>query len=257
VSGSSPFVLTTSLATPVSSSSSSNGPSHYYVDKQGLVASLDNKISGQWSSRQHTGSAGVSPTVDSYKGYGFNAHWCCGMITEIFKIILDFLIETWYLQYPKNLYAENTWYSVIRSCRESIWGPSWSETNVSTTKLCGVFWRSSHDLQLWTWVIYINNVLSIKTILFDILDFWCQLEVIQFVKTLSKRRMFVSFMKISACWLLHRLIKFNKNCWEKRPAKPRPNLRTFFCRRDLKNIQPHLKKWWDLSQIVIYMRFKG
>jgi len=53
--------------------------------------------------------------------------------------------------------------------------------------------------------------------------------------------MFVSFMKISACWLLHRLIKFNKICWEKRPAKPRPNLRTSFCRRDLKNTQPHLK----------------
>ena len=65
--------------------------------------------------------------------------------------------------------------------------------------------------------------------------------MIWFVKTLSKRRMFVSFMKISACWLLHRLIKFNKVCWEKRPAKPRPNLRTSFCRRDLKNIQPHLK----------------
>jgi len=53
--------------------------------------------------------------------------------------------------------------------------------------------------------------------------------------------MFVSFMKISACWLLHRLIKFNKICWEKRPAKPRPNLRTSFCRRDLKNTQPYLK----------------
>ena len=77
-------------------------------------------------------------------------------------------------------------------------------------------------------------------ILFDILDFWCQLVVIRFVKTLSKRRMFVSSMKISACWLLHRLIKFNKFCWEKRPAKPRPNLRTSLCRRDLKNTKPHL-----------------
>jgi len=53
--------------------------------------------------------------------------------------------------------------------------------------------------------------------------------------------MFVSFMKISACWLLHRLIKFDKICWEKRPAIPRPNLRTSFWRRDLKNTQPHLK----------------
>jgi len=46
---------------------------------------------------------------------------------------------------------------------------------------------------------YINNVLSNKTILFDILDFECQLVVIRFVKILSKRRMFVSSMKISAC----------------------------------------------------------
>ena len=90
------------------------------------------------------------------------------------------------------------------------------------------------------WVTYINNVSSNLTILFDILDFWCQLVVIRLVKTLSKRRMFVSSMKISACWLLHRWIIFNKICWEKRPAKTRPNPRTSFCRRDLKNIQPHL-----------------
>jgi len=48
-------------------------------------------------------------------------------------------------------------------------------------------------------------------------------------------------MEISACWLLHCLIKFDKICWEKRPAKPLPNLQTSFCRRDLKNTQPHLK----------------
>ena len=92
----------------------------------------------------------------------------------------------------------------------------------------------------WTWITYIKKVLSIKTILFDNLDLWCQLEVIRFLKTLSKHCMFVLFMKISACWLLHRLIKFNKICWEKRPAKPRPNLWTSFCRCDLKNTQPHL-----------------
>jgi hypothetical protein len=86
-----------------------------------------------------------------------------------------------------------------------------------------------------------HNVFSNKTILFDNLDFWCQLVVIRFVKTLSKRRMFVSSMKISAWWLLHRWIKFNKICWEKRPAKTRPNLRTSFWRRDLKNTQPHVK----------------
>ena len=132
---------------------------------------------------------------------------------------------------------------VRRRTHESVigspWGsiPSGSKTNVITTGLYCIFWRRSHILHEWSWVIYINNVLSIKTILFDILDFWCQLVVIRFVKTLSKRRMFVSFMKSSACWLLHRLIKI---CWEKRPAKPRPNQRTSFCRRDLKNTQPHL-----------------
>ena len=97
-----------------------------------------------------------------------------------------------------------------------MWGPVRSGFNVRTTLLC--CWWGSHVRYWWTWVIYNNNVLSIKTILFDILDFWCQSEVIRFVKTLSKRHMFVSFMKISACWLLHRLIKFNKICWEKTTA---------------------------------------
>ena len=106
-----------------------------------------------------------------------------------------------------------------------------------------MFWRSCRVLQTLN-LDYLHQeriiMPEIKTILFDILDFWCQLEVIRFVKTLLKRRMFVSFMKISACWLLHRLIKFNKICWEKRPVQPRPNLRTSFYRRDLKNTQPHL-----------------
>jgi len=120
---------------------------------------------------------------------------------------------------------------------------------ITTWQHC-MSWHSFYVLEEWTWVTYISNVLSIKTILFDILDFWCQLVVIRFVKTLSKRRVFVLFMKISACWLLHRLIKFNKICWEKRPAKPRPNLRTSFCRRDLKNTKPHLNAgrrtdFWD------------
>jgi len=143
---------------------------------------------------------------------------------------------------PKKVFEVTyTWQSVIGFSWELIRGPSGSETNVNTSGLFCMFWRSSHVLQLWTWVNYINDVLSIKTILFDILDFWYQLEVIRFVKTLSKRRMFVLSMKISVCWSLHRLIKFNKICWEKRPAKPRPNLRTLFCRRDLKNTEPHLK----------------
>ena len=37
VAGTSPCTLTTSLAIPVPSSSSSNGPSNYYVDNQGLM----------------------------------------------------------------------------------------------------------------------------------------------------------------------------------------------------------------------------
>ena len=114
--------------------------------------------------------------------------------------------------------------------------------------LANMVWHSFwFDIEIW--VTYINNLLSNKTILFDILDFWCQLVVIRFVKTLSKRRMFVSSMKFPACWLLHRLIKFNKFCWEKRPAKPRPNLRTSFCRRDLKNIKPHLKEQYPPCQL--------
>jgi len=131
--------------------------------------------------------------------------------------------------------------SVMGSPWNSTWGPSGSEAIVFTLGLYGIVWCRFHIWYEWTWVIYVNNVLSIKTILFDILDFWCQLEEIQFAKTLSKRRMFVSFMKISACWLLQRLITFNKICWDNRPAKPRPTLRTSFCRRDLKNTQPHLK----------------
>jgi len=144
---------------------------------------------------------------------------------------------------PKNTCAmgspqEN---SVIGFPRVSIWRPSDMESIVMTTELCCIFWsRSNFDCHKGTWVINMKNVLPIKTILFDILDFWCQLEEIRFVKTLSKRRMLVSFMKILACWLLHCLIKFNKICWEKRPAKPRPNLWTSFCRCDLKNSQPHL-----------------
>ena len=142
---------------------------------------------------------------------------------------------------PKFQGDKSCW-RVIGSSRLSIWGPSGSETGVITTWWHCMFWHSFFVVEEWTWVIHMSNVLSIKTILFDILDFWCQLVIIRFVKTLLKRRMFDSFMKISACWLLHRLIKFNKICWEQRPAKPRPNLRTSLCRRELKNTQPHLKR---------------
>ena len=67
------------------------------------------------------------------------------------------------------------------------------------------------------------------------------------MKTVSKRRMFVSSMKISAWWLLHRWIKFNKICWEKKPAKTRPNLRTSFWRLHLKNTQPYLNNSASLN----------
>jgi len=113
-----------------------------------------------------------------------------------------------------------------------------SRSNVITTELCC---NSDVDpiltFEKWTRVIYICDVISIKTIFqtFDV-----NLKRFNLWKTFSKCRMFVSFMKISACWLLHRLIKFNKICWEKRPIKPRPNMRTSFWRCDLKNTQPHL-----------------
>jgi len=70
------------------------------------------------------------------------------------------------------------------------------ESFMMTTALSCIFWCRSHlDCHQWTWVTHINNVWSIKTILFDILDFWCQLKEIRFVKTLSKRCMFVSSWK--------------------------------------------------------------
>jgi len=182
---------------------------------------------------QHTGTI-VVPSADQwYKGYGFESLWRCGIIVQVVKNILDFLVKTSYLQnfnanLPKGiLFVPGGNRCVDLRDLRSTWLPP-----------VGIVWHSFSVSQEWTWVTYFINVLSNKTILFDILDFWCQLVVIRFVKTLSKRRMFVSFMKSSACWLLHRLIKI---CWEKRPAKPRPNLRTSFCRRDLKNTQPHLK----------------
>jgi len=124
-------------------------------------------------------------------------------------------------------------------------------------------WYDTVPLSNVMWVSYIHHVFSNKTLLFDNLDFWCQLVVIRFVKTVSKRRMFVSSMKISACWSLHRWIKFNKICWEKRPAKTRPNLRTSFWRRDLKNTQPHLKpktkkpKTKRLFVLHLHLRFSN
>ena len=145
-------------------------------------------------------------------------------------------------------------WKIVGFWRESISVSSWSQVDNITTRYFGMT-QFLCATKPEIWVTYINNVLSNKTILFHILDFWCQLVVIRFVKTLSKRRMFVSSMKISACWLLHRLIKFNKICWEKRPAKTRPNLRTSFCRRDLNNTKPHLKVRF-LSGIIVALRLQ-
>jgi len=125
-------------------------------------------------------------------------------IMNVFERSFDFLVKTWYWDYPKINNQKLAEQNNAEFSRNAIWGPSWPGCNMRTTIL--YFQWGSHAYLLWTWVIYLKNVLSIKTILFDILDFWCQLEVIRFVKTLSKRRMFVSFMKILACWLLHRLI---------------------------------------------------
>ena len=65
---------------------------------------------------------------------------------------------------------------------------------VTTGRNC-LFWHSWYVVDECNCFSYISNVLSIKTILFDILDFWCQLVVIWFVKTLSKSYMFVSSIK--------------------------------------------------------------
>jgi len=191
---------------------------------------------------QHTGSSTGFQAAVRYKGCGFDStkfHLSCHY--TYFWEISSFFGQNMILGLPVKNEENSIWEGehTIRCTQDVSWGPLGSGCNMRTTVL--YCWWSSHVHSSWTWVIYYKNVLSIKTILFDILDFWCQLEVIRFVKTLSKRRMFVPFMKISACWLLHRLIKFNKICWEKRPANPRPNLRTSFCRGDLKNNQPHLK----------------
>ena len=103
---------------------------------------------------------------------------------------------------------------------DSICGCSWSQVDNITTWQYGMTpFLCATQVKLEILISIMFNVLSNKTILFDILDFWCQLVVIRFVKILSKCCMFVSSMKISACWILHRWIIFNKICWEKRPAK--------------------------------------
>ena len=176
----------------------------------------------------------VTQAVYRHKGCVFRTQWRCGIFPP--------LVEAMYFLLSKLHICKNL---IFKSPVQNLWVPGGIRSQDlrdprSTTLPPGnMVWHSFCMQRHFIWVTYINNVLWNKTILFDILDFWCQLVVIRFVKTLSKRRMFVSSMKISACWLLHRF------CWEKRPAKTRPNLRTSFCRRDLKNTQPHLK--WKRS----------
>jgi len=193
------------------------------------------KFQSHISTTEHTGTIVVPPADHWYKGCRFNSPWRCEIIIQAVKHDLDFLVKTSYFQNCKlNLPLG------ILSIHGGNRSVNLRHLRFTCLPLVDMVWHSFYVSQEGTWLTYISNVLSNKTILFDILDFWCQLVLIQFVKTLSKRCMFVSSMKSSACWLLHRLIKFNKICWEKRPAKPRPNLRTWFCRRDLKNTQPHL-----------------
>ena len=136
-----------------------------------------------------------------YKGCGFNSRWRSGIFLHLQRIHCIFCCQTSYLQ---NFNVKISYWKFVGSWWESISGCSCSQVdNITTTH---ALWYDTvsvcNDIEIW--VTYINNVLSNKTILFDILDFWCQLVVIRFVKTLSKRRMFISSMKISACWLLHR-----------------------------------------------------
>ena len=173
----------------------------------------------------------IPPAAYRYTGCGFDSQWRCGIILPLVKNTLDFLLSKLHICKILMLkFAVETLFvsGGIRSL-------DLRDPRSTTLPPVDVAWHSFCVQQTWTWVTYINNVLSNKTIIFDILDFWCQLVMIRFVKTLSKRRMFVSSMKISACWLLHRSIKFNKICWEKRPAHSRPNMRTSFCRGELKN----------------------
>jgi len=195
------------------------------------------------SNREYTGRTVVPPSAGSYKG-------CVDSTTfDVAVRQRKIICMVMFFWTKHDMYNPKTCVRLMTNVREfpigspwhSIWRPAGLSSNVITTEPC----RNPDvdpilTFRKWTWIIYIYDVLSIKTILFDILDFWYQLEKIRFVKTLSKHRMFVSFMKILACWLLHRLIKLNKICWEKRPAKLRPNLRTLFWRRNLKNTQPYL-----------------
>ena len=78
--------------------------------------------------------------------------------------------------FPKNLCVADNVHeiNVISSPYDSIWRPSLLESIVMTTEQCCIFWHRSHfEFHQWTWDVYINKRLSIKTILFDILVFWC------------------------------------------------------------------------------------
>jgi len=160
--------------------------------------------------KQCTGTIVVPPADQWYKGCGFDSPWRCGTLIHVVKNTLDFLVKTSNLQnfsvkFPGGIL-------LIPGGNRSL---ALRDLTLTWIPLDDIVWQSSCVLREWTCVHYIRNVLSNKTILFDILDFWCQLVVIRFVKTLSKRLMFVSFMKISACWLLHRLIKIQQNLWRK------------------------------------------
>jgi len=113
--------------------------------------------------------------------------------------------------------------------------------------------------QCKNWVFYTYNLLSIKTILFDILDLWCKIEEIRFVK---------SFFETSHVCFIHDnfsvlittpLDQIQQNLlWkETEAAKPRTNLRRSFWRRDLKKTQLHLKLALKQNFDLYYYKWAG
>ena len=143
--------------------------------------------------------------------------------------------------------------SIIGSPWDSNRGPSESETDLISIGLRFIFWRRSHFCREWTWVLYINYVLSIndsfrysKLLMSTCSDSICE----NTFETSHVRFIHENFSVL----ITTPLDQIQKKCWEKRPAKPRQNLQTSFCRRDLKNTQPHLKVSQFLSRQSYWAR---
>jgi len=131
---------------------------------------------------QPTCNTVVPPAVWWYKSCEFDSPWWCITIPQVIKNILDFFSKHDICMTPK-FQCEESCCRIFGSSQESTCGPfGFENVRITTWRHC-IFWHSFYVLQQWTWVNYISNVSSIKTILFDILDFWCQLVVIRYVKT--------------------------------------------------------------------------